>query len=293
MRICRSLSAIVGFFKCLSPQPSQPARAAGKLLKDVSCFEPSAAFHRQVDAPFRSPSVLNVLDPPSRVDGNITGVIKKIPIQSDEPAPVGKDRIRSHSTPISEAYGSLTWLIEMWNGWFPDYDFLENVFKPLWDDPETSGGQQIDEIKKIENMPDWFGQEPITPEGRSAAIKIATAHAACAYCVQAMKARKGSSEAWSYAIDGARWLGILQGFHSTGSIESPASQFARRGADAAHAENRAMKSLVMTWCDDNMANFKSMDAAAEAIAGKLVPVTFRTARSWIGTWKKLRSAGTP
>ncbi|MET3459787.1 hypothetical protein [Variovorax atrisoli] len=189
----------------------------------------------------------------------------------------------------------MTWLIEMWNGWFPNYDFLENVFKPLWDDPETSGAQQIDEIKKIEDMPDWFGQEPITPEGRSAAIKIATAHAACAYCVQAMKAPKESSEAWSYAIEAARWVGILQGFHSRTGLENAnsASQLARLGAAAAHAENRAMKALVMTWCDSNMGQFKSMDAAAEAVAGKLVPVKFRTARQWIGDWRKLRSAGTP
>lgn len=183
----------------------------------------------------------------------------------------------------------------MWNGWFPDYDFLENVFKRLWDDPETSGARQIEEIKKIEEMPDWFGKEPITPEGRSAAIKIATAHAACAYCIQALKARKGSSEAWTFAIEGARWLGILQGFHSRTGLENSnsASQLARLGAAAAHAENRAMKALVMTWCDSNMAQFKSMDAAAEAVAGKLVPVKFRTARQWISDWKKMRSAGKP
>ena len=54
-----------------------------------------------------------------------------------------------------------------------------------------------------------------------------------------------------------------------------------------------MKVDVFAWCDDKMIDFKSMDSAAESIAGKLVPATFRTVREWIGEWKKLRSASTP
>lgn len=60
-----------------------------------------------------------------------------------------------------------------------------------------------------------------------------------------------------------------------------------------HAENRAMKLDVFTWLDNNINRFKSMDAAAEAIAGNVVPLTFRTAREWVGEWKKLRSTRTP
>lgn len=59
-----------------------------------------------------------------------------------------------------------------------------------------------------------------------------------------------------------------------------------------HAENHAMKAEVFAWLDSNMQRFKSMDSAAEAIAGKVVPVSFRTARSWVGHWKKDRSSGT-
>ena len=36
---------------------------------------------------------------------------------------------------------------------------------------------------------------------------------------------------------------------------------------------------------------KSMDAAAQAIT-KQQPIAFRTARDWVGEWKKLRSTGT-
>ena len=69
-------------------------------------------------------------------------------------------------------------------------------------------------------------------------------------------------------------------------------EFSIRGANARHAENRAMKEHVFNWCDKNMLNFSSMDNAAEEVARKEVKVAFRTARSWIGQWKKERSAST-
>lgn len=66
-----------------------------------------------------------------------------------------------------------------------------------------------------------------------------------------------------------------------------------KGANKLHAEDRAMKAEVFAWLDTNFASIKIMDAAAEAIAGKIAPVKFRTARSWVGEWKKLQSASTP
>ena len=69
------------------------------------------------------------------------------------------------------------------------------------------------------------------------------------------------------------------------------SALGRLGADATHRENRAMKQSVLDWCALNMVNYTSMDSAAEAVAGKIVPITFRTARSWIGDWKKQIQSG--
>lgn len=60
-----------------------------------------------------------------------------------------------------------------------------------------------------------------------------------------------------------------------------------------HAENYAMKANAFSWLDANFDTCKSMDAAAEAMAGMLIPATFRTVRGWVTEWKKLRSAGTP
>ena len=75
--------------------------------------------------------------------------------------------------------------------------------------------------------------------------------------------------------------------------KSQAKDAGRAGAAGRHTENRAIKQDVFAWLDTNMPNFKSMDSAAEAIAGKVAPVKFRTARDWVGEWKKLRSTGTP
>jgi hypothetical protein len=69
-------------------------------------------------------------------------------------------------------------------------------------------------------------------------------------------------------------------------ISEAMSALGRLGSDAAHIENRAMKETVFQWCDVNMENFHSMDSAAEAVAGKVVPIKFRTARAWIGIWRK-------
>ena len=70
------------------------------------------------------------------------------------------------------------------------------------------------------------------------------------------------------------------------------TQSARSLANKKHKENHAMKADVFVWLDTNMCNFKSMDKAAEAVI-RQQPIAFRTARDWVGDWKKLRYASTP
>jgi hypothetical protein len=68
---------------------------------------------------------------------------------------------------------------------------------------------------------------------------------------------------------------------------------ASKAAIRRHEENRAMKSQVLDWYAIHKHEYGSKDSAAEAVAGKLVPVTFRTARSWISeAAKRVRSART-
>ena len=76
-------------------------------------------------------------------------------------------------------------------------------------------------------------------------------------------------------------------------LEHTDSARARMKAVKRHKENHAMQRDVFAWLDVNMRDFKSMDAAAGTIAGSVAPIAFRTARDWVGKWKKLRSAGTP
>lgn len=63
---------------------------------------------------------------------------------------------------------------------------------------------------------------------------------------------------------------------------------ASKAAILRHAEHSAMKAQVFEWCDVHMGEYRSMNAAAEAIAGKLVPVTGRTVYGWIREWRQER-----
>ena len=80
--------------------------------------------------------------------------------------------------------------------------------------------------------------------------------------------------------------------NSVDAFSAARTALAKTGAQARHTETRNMKAEVFEWLDAHMVEFKSMDAAAQAII-KQQPVVFRTARDWAGEWKKLRSAGTP
>ena len=71
------------------------------------------------------------------------------------------------------------------------------------------------------------------------------------------------------------------------AIEKQAiSTHAKRAADGTHVENRRMKAQVFQWCDENMHKYKSRERAAQAVAGKIVPVMPRTVYEWMVSWKK-------
>lgn len=76
------------------------------------------------------------------------------------------------------------------------------------------------------------------------------------------------------------------------AISAARTSMAKAAARARHSETRNMKADVFKWLDAHMADFKSMDGAAQAIT-RQQPIAFRTARDWTGEWKKLRSAGKP
>lgn len=110
----------------------------------------------------------------------------------------------------------------------------------------------------------------------------------CTFVVQTMRAYESkAAEAvqWGYACEAKRYLGMLQGFIWANRQPSPISALAKRAADARHKENREMKKDAFDWLSANFERFSSMDDAADAVR-EVVPVKFRTAREWVGHWKK-------
>ena len=75
-------------------------------------------------------------------------------------------------------------------------------------------------------------------------------------------------------------------------FEAGKKSLAKRGANARHEENRAIKQDVFAWLDANPPKPRRKSAAATAIAGKVAPVVFTTALGWVNEWEKLRSTGT-
>lgn len=200
---------------------------------------------------------------------------------------------RYSCTPMSESVRVLGSLINFWDRLFPESDFVKRFFQPMWDDDKTSGADQLLQLEEVETTLVMFGGKPITPQDKYVMVRIGMLMAACAFCIQAMKSQRVSPRAWSYALDANRCLGMLIGACSNDDYKNSASEFGRLGANALHKENRAMKKEVLDWCSANMKNFKSNESAAEAVAGKIVPVKFRTVRDWIGEWRRLHPAGTP
>ncbi|GAB3480297.1 hypothetical protein [Polaromonas eurypsychrophila] len=75
--------------------------------------------------------------------------------------------------------------------------------------------------------------------------------------------------------------------------ESVVKSTARRNALKRHTENHQLRDAVYTWADKNIKPGKSLDDAASDMAGKVVPLKWRTVREHLTEWKKLRSASTP
>lgn len=102
------------------------------------------------------------------------------------------------------------------------------------------------------------------------------------YAVQSLRAeeREEVGTAWAFAADAVHWLGYLQGMFGARDV-SNISIAMRSLAELRHRENRAMREEAIQWYLANKDRIRTKDAAAEAIAGKLLPVKFRTVRDWL------------
>lgn len=167
---------------------------------------------------------------------------------------------------------------------------FKDLYKEISDDESKTGEQMRENFLQTKDKRDWEGHI-LSDEAKGNMALLSIIQVACAYAVQALKTTNDEMRAWDHMCNAIFWHGLLQGTIFGRGPAPDNLNFAKLGSDAVHKENRTMKREVFDWCDDNMINFKSMDSAAESIAGRLVPVKFRTARSWIAEWKKLQSAG--
>ena len=105
-----------------------------------------------------------------------------------------------------------------------------------------------------------------------------------------VKKAEAGADGWDCILD---WAAIEECMGYVYNDHLVSSQ-SREAAGARHHENRELRNQAIQHYIAHEASYKSMDAAATAIAGKIVPVTFRTVRNWISEHRKdMRSARKP
>jgi hypothetical protein len=116
---------------------------------------------------------------------------------------------------------------------------------------------------------------------------------ACCISAEAFLLDKKLALSIRSATDASQWMGYLLGNISGFNANKELSESARKKAIKRHQPNAENREKVFDWCEQNMDQFATMDAAAFDIAETFVPNKFRTVHGWIGEWKKERSAGKP
>lgn len=130
--------------------------------------------------------------------------------------------------------------------------------------------------------------KPEVEESRGHSILLMTIYASMAHCAEARRPEKSLNRQWWHISWASMYLGLLRGTISGRQMGMRAAIRTRavKAAAGRHKETNEMKKEVFEWLDENMGQFKSMDAAAEAVR-RVAPVGFRTARDWVGYWKKM------
>ncbi len=102
------------------------------------------------------------------------------------------------------------------------------------------------------------------------------------------------NETFEMLLLASEMLGCARGCSTLNELKAiEKSLFYKNAALKRHAENYAIKADALKYYAENIATFKSMDAAAEIISKEIVPASFRAVRKWISEYHKhLRSAGT-
>lgn len=196
--------------------------------------------------------------------------------------------------------------VDIWKQGQED-ELFDAMIEPMAADPATNGEDNLpllDDLSQLDNeeinedlrrnlQPETWKN---LLESKSKMTNWILFETAMAFAIQAVRAQADEASAdvqWRYAAEAKYFLGKLQGIVSQHDFNPSGVALAKKGADARHAENRAMKAQLFEWCASHLSTYRSMDAAALAVIQTVIPVQFRTARSWMAEWKKLQSAGTP
>ncbi|WP_060017367.1 hypothetical protein [Burkholderia ubonensis] len=177
-------------------------------------------------------------------------------------------------------------------------DFIEAFVYPTRDFGEPTARKFFDE---------YAATVEATGEENSRDQRFILVRLACAHIGDAMR----------FADDGHRddgWEALLMAQHTTATLEgivkaekkspdtaheqiqiialakadSIISERARKAADKAHVENRAVRAQAFEWLDKNFDRDRlTNDSAAEAL-GKIVPVALSTRLSYVKSWKRSR-----
>lgn len=179
----------------------------------------------------------------------------------------------SRRTSVTEAHNVLYELAEIYQKAFQNsghsFDtvkFIEVFLQPLWDEENTSGERQIDELKEAVEMTEWEGK-PVTAVTRETLTHMMLTTVASAFAIEAIKAEENSASAWFYACEANHWLGRLQGYTSGKAVNSR-QNFSRKGAAAKNMPMKKLKNWVFDKYDNGnwpSAHKASFDIAPEAL----------------------------
>lgn len=179
---------------------------------------------------------------------------------------------RDERSPTTVAKEALYTMADVWAAGLrkPGEDFLRVIFGAFIGDGELAHYDCDEFCNEARTVAATGGPQDLV---------VASFAIGAAYAAAAMESDRVGRvhRGWTYAVDAA-WEAASLSARFGAQVEQR-SAFGRMGAAARHEEDRALKrEAIEAYLNGS---YLSKDAAAEAIAGKVVPVRFRTVRAWL------------
>lgn len=190
---------------------------------------------------------------------------------------------RDLRTPITEAGSAVSAACDVFvkalgdllkeKGEDPEEHFFQKIFKGTWDDPNTDGDKEEQ---------DFWSDFDSAPEETAKFALLRAVLITTSFSVQAMKARKNSRKAWSYASSAKYWAGIVTATTFGSQLSADA---AAHMAKMRHAENYAMADEALKYWQENIDPKLSAEAAANELL-RIVPLSHKKLAKIVSAAKK-------